>query len=126
MTGCVKQSFIVPNTCNSSGFAHGTCEDTIRDLSCMEGLSICQPATKQAGRSLCAAVHHQLLLHLFMVPEEVHQLLLWCRVINCTMTLLCCTMSSSLPSDIVSVSQEVFYLKIKVCSAQRVTWDRYL
>lgn len=34
--GCVKQSFIMPDICNSSGFAHGTCEDRIRDLSCME------------------------------------------------------------------------------------------
>lgn len=122
VVGCVKQSFIMPSIYNSSGFAHGTCEDRIRDLSCMVWLSICQPATEQAGRGLCAAVHHQLLLHVLMAPEEVHQLLLWCRVINCMMTLLCCTVSSSLPSETVSVSREVFYLKIKGCCAQRIMW----
>lgn len=126
MVGCVKQSFIMPNVCNCSGFACGEREDRIRDLSCMEYLSICQLATKQMGRGLCAAVHHQLLLHLFLATEEIHQLLLWCKVSSCMMILLCCTVSLSLSSKTVSVSQGVFYLKIKVCCVQRTTWDVYL
>lgn len=121
--GCVKQSFIMPSICNSSGFAHGICEDRITDLSCME--SICQPVTEQAGR-VCVLLS---ITSCCCISSWLQRKSISCffdAVINCMMTLLAALWVHPCPQKLFQYLREYFIWKLKGCYSQRITWDPYL